>query len=135
MPTIFLGDRKNVIKFHYGHYYDKVFQNIFSNIETRRAEESYYQWNGSEYEYSYGYTPDVSMFHVDPGLKQPYIREISGAFEHELFRDASLSVTYYFRKAARFLGFINTTGRWKEVAIVNPGLDGIAGNQPMTLGR
>lgn len=122
-----LGDRKNVIKFHYGHYYDKLRQSMFANADTRAPELAYYFWNGSDWDYSYSDKPDVSLYQVDPNVKQPYIREISVAFERELFRDASLSINYYYRKAARFMGWINTAGQWKEVEITNPGFDGITG--------
>ena len=122
-----LGDRKNILKLHYGHYYDKLYQTMFNEAETRAARWDFFFWNGADYVYSFSQQLDSSSFHIDTDIKQPYISEISASFERELFRNASLSVAYYSRKAARFLGWVNTVGDWQEVTIVNPGLDGVAG--------
>ena len=122
-----LGDRKNVLKLHYGHYYDKLYQMLFYNADTRNSRYDYYFWTGSAYEYAYSSQTDSARYQIDSKIKQPYIREISVAFERELFRDASLNISCYFRKAMRFIGWINTGGNWIERTIINPGIDGITG--------
>ncbi len=122
-----LGDRKNVVKFHYGHYFDKLSQTYFANADQRGIGFDAYSWMGSDWELLYSYNPMAQPYRIDDNIKQPYVREISVAFERELFRDASLSLNFYYRKLGRAIGDINTTGRWQKSTIVNPGFDGIAG--------
>jgi outer membrane receptor protein involved in Fe transport len=131
------GDRKNVLKFSYGHYYDKVKDSLFSAADSRTATNSMYLWTGTEWMLLFTQKADTSYIHIDPGIKQAYIREMSVAFERELFRDASLSVTYYDRKAARFMGMVEMVGVWQDLVVTNPGLDGVVGTPddlgPITL--
>lgn len=123
-----LGDRKNVIKFHYGLYYDKMSKDVISTADKRMSQSyAVYLWDGTGWAYYY----DISGgggYRIDPNLKNSYIREISGSFERELFRNASLSINYFYRKAGRFLAMIASEAcKWQKVTIINPGFDGIEG--------
>lgn len=122
-----LGDRKNVLKVHYGHYYDKLRQSYFYYANQGEVTYSYYFWTGDEWSLWYKSEPDPYIYQVDPDVKHPFVREFTAGFERELFRDASLSISYYYRKVARFIGLVNTAARYKMVTIINPGYDGIVG--------
>jgi len=122
-----LGDRKNVLKFHYGHYYDRLRQSYFYYANQGEVKYSYYFWTGNEWSLSYESDPNPYIYQVDQDVKHPYLREIIVGLERELFRDASLSITYYYRKVARFLGMVNTTAKYRQVTVVNPGYDAIEG--------
>lgn len=132
-----LGDRKNVLKLSYSHYYDKIKDNLFSAADSRTSTTSTYLWTGVDWMFLFSQKADTSYIHIDPDIKQAYVREMSVALERELFRDASLSVTYYHRKAARFMGFVEMSGVWQDLTVTNPGLDGIVGTAddlgPITL--
>ena len=123
-----LGDRKNVVKFHYGNYYQAIYQNYFSSTDTTRPGAINYLWNGTDwYEISRSVPADPTLVTVDPNVKMPYTRELSGAFERELFRDASLSVSFYYKKVMRFFGSVNYLAEWEQRTRINPGPDNIVG--------
>ncbi len=119
-----LGE-KTVLKVHYGHYYDNLDSSWFYYADTRRPTRIYKQWDGSKY-VEYNRVAGRS-YSVDPNIKTPFIREFSAALEHEIFKDASFSMTFFYRKLARAIGTINTLGQYEKITIVNPGPDGITG--------
>jgi len=121
-----LGDRKNVFKFHYGHYNDVFNRSYFSSHETRRPNVDYYNWDGSEWVYdsTYEFRKWIEMA---PGAKHPYQTEITASFERELFRDGTLTVAYYNRDLKRALGIVDMTSTWALTDTINPGPDGIEG--------
>jgi hypothetical protein len=123
--TYSLPGKKTVLKFHYGHYYDSFDSGFFYYADTRRPALINKLWDGSQYvEY---YRAAGTSYSVDPNIKMPFMREYMAAVEHEIFKDASLSLTFFYRKLARAIGPINTLGQYEKVTIVNPGPDGIEG--------
>jgi hypothetical protein len=121
------GDRKNVVKFNYGIYSDRLVAGLFSNIGQKTSGFDEYFWTGSDWAYSYSYRPGADYYKLDPNIKQPYLWEISGGYERELFRDASLSVNFFYRKLGRAIGQVNALAQWQPTTIFNPGIDGIEG--------
>jgi len=116
---------KTVLKFHYGHYYESLSSGFFYYADTRRPAIIYKLWDGSQY-VEYNRVAGTS-YSYDPNLKMPFMREYMAAVEHELFKDASLSLTFFYRKLARAIGTVNTLGQYEKITIVNPGPDGITG--------
>ena len=121
-----LGDRKNLLKLFYGHYYEGLFGNFFANLEDRYSDLIAYSWDGAEY-VEFMRTKYEKLYEIDPNVKHPYLREISGGYERELFKDASLTLNFYYRFLGRTLGAVNTGAKYKKVTIANPGPDGIPG--------
>lgn len=126
-----LGDRKNVIKLHYAHYVENINRNQFySRFDPRRnAGAISYLWNATIndwVEYSrISYEPlDAS---VDPDVSHPWIREISGGFERELFRDASLAINFYNRSIGSAFYYFNVAAEYESYTGINPGPDNIVG--------
>jgi hypothetical protein len=122
------GDRKNVFKLYYGHLVEKINRNQFNAVDTRSAGVAQYFWVGSWlkiYEALPG--EPASVITIDPNVKHPYIKELSAAYERELFKDASLTVNAYYKTLGKAIGQINTTAQWETVTIINPGPDGVEG--------
>ncbi len=121
-----LGDRKNVIKFHFGHYYEGLYSETFRGSDAAGNPEAIlYMWDGTDYVEAARYNSAPIL--IDPKFKQPYLREFVAGYERELFRDASLSVHFYYRKVIRFLGMYNLSAQWATMPVINPGPDGIEG--------
>ena len=123
------GDRKNILKLYYGRLYEKIHRNMFNITDTRSAGFARYMWIGGTWIKTIEVLPgeELSTTQIDPNVKHPYINELSGAYERELFKDASLTVSVYYKKLGKALGQINTTATWEPVTIINPGPDGIEG--------
>lgn len=119
------GNRRTVLKLHYGQYYESLYRTYFYNADTGRPTTIYKRWNGSQY-VEYNRVPS-SAYSVDPNIKMPYNHEVMVALEHELMKDVSFSLTGFYRKLARAIGTVNMTGQYEKVTVVNPGPDGITG--------
>jgi hypothetical protein len=124
-----LGDRKNIFKLYYGRLYEKINRNQFNATDTRSAGFAQYSWQNGAWVKILEWVPGEppSPIAIDPKAKHPYINELSGAYERELFKDASLSVNVYYKTLGKALGQINTTAQWETITVINPGPDGIVG--------
>jgi outer membrane receptor protein involved in Fe transport len=122
-----LGDQKTVLKIHYGHYYDKLRLNYFYYADYGTVSRTNYIWTGDEWSEIYSVTPDPFRYQVDPDIKHPFVREISAGIERDIFKNASLNISFYYRKTEHFVGVVNTAARWQKVTINNPGYDGVNG--------
>lgn len=124
-----LGDRKNVFKLFYGRLYEKINRNMFYSMENRSFGSATYNWVNGAWVKVIEYLPGeaASVYKVDPNMSHPYMNEFSGGFERELFKDASLSINFYYKTMGAALGPVNMTAQWQPYTIINPGFDGVLG--------
>lgn len=120
-----LGDHKNILKFHYGHYFEALYSDLFVYAENRYNPTIYEIWNGTEYVFLRSYYQAGQE--LDENLKQPFIREVIFGYERELFKDASLAVNFFYRTLGRVVGVVDMTGEFEKRQVVNPGPDGEIG--------
>lgn len=124
------GDRKTVLKFHYGLYAEPLYGAVYGLLESRYYDENVYEWNGTQYALIYSQTTKPSwadLYTIDPDLKQPFIHEITGGIQRELFQNASLSLSFYYRTLGQSFGAIDIGSEWANITVSNPGPDGIPG--------
>ncbi len=123
------GDRKNIFKLYYGHLVQKVRRDQFAFMETKSAGYGQYLWIDNAWEKVFEVLPGAAatIYTVDPKVKHPYIKELSAAYERELFKDASLTVNAYYKTLGAAMGPVNMTTQWATFAIINPGPDGVVG--------
>ena len=123
------GDRKNIFKLYYGHLVDGINCFQFFDLDNRAFGDNYYQWTDNAWVLFQaaptGEAPPRTT--LDPKVKHPYIKELSAAYERELFKDASLTINAYYKTLGAAMGPINTTAQWETITITNPGLDGVVG--------
>jgi hypothetical protein len=123
-----LGDRKNVVKLHYGHYYEKSMRNWFGSFETRSQNWITYNYENGDWVEVARYNPRaITPIGQQEGLHHPYIRELTGGFERELFRDATLAINFYWRTIGKVFVITNTAAKYAPFTITIPGPDGIEG--------
>jgi len=124
------GDRKTVLKLHYGLYAEPLYGAVYGLLESRYYDENVYEWNGTQYALIYSQTTKPSwadLYAIDPNLKQPFIHEITGGIQRELFQNASLSLSFFYRTLGRSFGAIDIGSEWSNITVNNPGPDGIQG--------
>ncbi len=126
-----LGDRKNIVKLHYGHYVEKLDRNDFyARFDPRRnAGVIKYIWDSANNDWLEVARTETAEFDVsvDPDVKHPYIKEISGGFERELFRDASLAINFYSRTFGASWYYFGTLYEFVPATTIHPGEDGRVG--------
>jgi hypothetical protein len=111
------SDGKTILRANYGHYYDKITQNMFSRMSK-----------GFPTVYAYGYDPasgkyDDFWYSFDPSagyavaddLKNSLCKQYSAGITHELIRDLALELTFVYKHTNNIPTWWNTTGKFEKV--------------------
>jgi hypothetical protein len=126
-----LGDRKNIIKLNYSRYYEGMMRNWFGNFEHRYEGGAIYDWDAATESWVMISPPqppgEVTEIPTDENIKQPNLWEISGGYERELFRDASLSVNFWWRGLGAAMYVFYYDDVYAPYTTTHPGPDGLAG--------
>lgn len=93
-----LGDRTTVLKAHYGRFTEAMFTSIHERMNPASCYSDYvaYYWDGAAWiEFLRFFHED--LYRIDPAIRHPYLNQWTVGLERELFKDASLSVSYIYR--------------------------------------
>jgi hypothetical protein len=126
-----LGDRKNILKLSYSRYYEGMSRNWFGSWEHRYEGGATYAWNAAtqQWDMTKAPTPPAvgTKYPVEEGINQPNVWEISGGYERELFRDASLALNFWWRELGDAMYLFYYDDIWGPWTTTNPGYDGKVG--------
>jgi carboxypeptidase family protein len=114
-------DGKNVLKGHYGRYYNGIvtgeFQNLGPAITPRYFFSGTYDDAGNPLDTVK--VKDNKNQTLDPNFKDPYTDQFVAAFERELSRDLGLSLSYTYKKGENYGGWQDTGGQYAQVPFVD----------------
>jgi len=120
-----LGDKSTILKAHYGQfteamltaYHDRM--NPSANFGDRVAYLYDPETEGWDLMYSIPHNP----FTMDPNIKHPHMTQFTVGIERELFKDASLGLTYINRKWDDIIGQYNRAANYVTQEVDSPELD------------
>jgi hypothetical protein len=78
-------------------------------------------WSGTEW-IEFERLVHEGLFRMDPAIKHPYLEQWTLGLERELFRDASLSVTYIHRDWRKLISFYDTESAYERAPFDVPEL-------------
>ena len=102
-----LGDKKTILKGHYGQFSEAMLVDYHDRLNPASAysDEISYRWNYEAGEYQeYQRVVYEDLYRMDPNIKHPYMEQFTFGLEREMFKDASLSVTYINRSWKKQIG-------------------------------
>ncbi|HVP89779.1 MAG TPA: carboxypeptidase regulatory-like domain-containing protein [Terriglobales bacterium] len=102
-----LGDKTTILKAHYGQFTDGMYASIFDQADSSYSDKIYEKWNPLTQAWYETSRAVHGTYVIDPGIRHPYMIQYTVGIERELFKDASLSVTYINRSYKNFIGAIN----------------------------
>lgn len=102
------GDRKTVLKAHYGHYYEALFAATIMQMDPRYHDYHIYWWSGSKWVLEATDPLSENKFRIDPDIKHPYMEEITAGIEREIFKNASVGITFIQRNYKNMIGPVTT---------------------------
>ncbi len=118
-----LGDKTTVLKAHYGQFTEAMYAGFHDRLNPASSYSdfvAYYYWPPtSTWEHWYTVSPE-NLYSMDPDINHPYLNQFTASIERELFRDASLSVTYIFRDWKNIVGPIDYAAEWSPVIVNDP---------------
>jgi hypothetical protein len=115
-----LGNHSTVLKAHYGQYTDSMYTAVFDRLDPLSAysdKHAYYYDSGVLTPW---YTTTHEAFTRDPKIKHPYLEQFTVGVERELFRDASLGVTFIGRKWKNMIGLYDTAAQYETQTVDDP---------------
>lgn len=120
-----LGDKTTILKAHYGQFTEAMLAAYHDRLNPASA---YSDFVGYYYEPSPGdglwhewFTVEPEdLYSLDPDIKHPYMNQFTASIERELFRDASLSVTYIYRDWKNIIGPVDNAAIWSSVVVTDP---------------
>jgi hypothetical protein len=112
-----------VLRASYGRYYQGVTTNIYSALSPAQAVTRRFGWNAAtgQYDILQRVTDPRGAYAVDPDLKQPYTDQYTVGVDHELMANLAIGVNYIYKRAANFIGRIDTTSTWAPATVIDPG--------------
>ncbi len=120
-----LGDKSTILKAHYGQfteamltvYHDRM--NPAANFSNRIG----YLYDPLNEQWDVMFDIPHDPYTMDPDIKHPYMAQFTVGIERELFKNASLGVTYINRKWNDLIGRYDTLGVYNETTAYSPQLD------------
>jgi hypothetical protein len=116
-------DGGTVLRASYGRYYQGVTTNIYSALSPAQAVTRRFGWNATtgQYDILQRVTDPRGAYTVDPDLKQPYTDQYTVGIDHELMANLAVGVNYIHKRAANFIGRIDTASTWAPASVIDPG--------------
>jgi hypothetical protein len=114
------GDHSTVLKAHYGHFTEAIFTSVFDRLNPPSAYKDYViysEYGGNWYEI---YREVHEEIQLAENIKHPYLEQFTLGVERELFRDASLGVSFIYRNWKNMLGVYDTLGEYEKITVQDP---------------
>jgi hypothetical protein len=115
-----LGDKTTVVKAHYGQFTDGIYSGMFDRMNPNWSDKIFYYWDLDSQKWVEFKRNIHGAWTVDPGVKHPYMEQAMASIERELFKDASLSVTYIYRSYHNFVVPYNKAATFSAVTVTPP---------------
>jgi hypothetical protein len=141
------GKGNSVMRFSYGRYYKMEGTGLAETANPLTLASLTFNWNDADHdgipqqsEWLVGNPVGASggsTTHINPKMSRPYSEQISVGYEKQVWRDLSLSATYYYRTKKNLMGIENIAVSPSDYVPVTtigsaPIVNGVT-NQPLTL--
>jgi len=115
------GDHTTVFKAHYGQYTETMLSAYHDRLNTDDKFSdyiAYYEWDGQWYEW--WRIKYEQLYQLQDGIKHPYMDQFTVGIERELFKDASLGVSFIYRDWKNIIGTYDTKADYTTRTVQDP---------------
>jgi hypothetical protein len=109
------GDKSTVLKFHYGQFTEGMFSSYHQRLSPAWYDYISYYWDLANEEWV-EYDRITQDWQLQDGIKHPYMNQYTVSLERELFRDASISVSYINREWKNLIGVYDIPAQYEPVS-------------------
>ncbi len=121
-----LGDKTTVLKAHYGQFTEAMLSSYHDRLNPSSAFSDYvgYYWdtNAEEWVEFFRIVPE-DKYKMADDIKHPYMNQVVAGVERELFKDASLGISFIYRQWKNIIGRYDLKADYKPVDIFVPDLN------------
>jgi hypothetical protein len=112
-----LGDKTTVFKAHYGQFTEAMMTGIYDRMNPASVYSDFVSsyWDGAEW-VEFDRLVHENLYRMDPAVKHPYLDQYTVGLERELFKDASLSVSYIYRNWKNLISFYDTKSEYQTIS-------------------
>jgi len=108
------GDKSTVFKAHYGQFTEAMLSAFFYRLSPKWSDSITWYWDLANAEW-YEAERIEQNWKLQDGIKHPYMDQFTVSLERELFRDASVSVSYIYRNWKNQVGVYDTLAVYEPV--------------------
>jgi len=108
------GDKKTIFKAHYGQFTEGMFAAYHDRLSKKWFDYISYQWD-PEIEQWYEFGRIKHNYKLQDNIKHPYMNQFTFSLERELFRGASVSVSYINRDWKDIIGVYDTLAAYEPI--------------------
>ncbi|MEW5900941.1 MAG: carboxypeptidase regulatory-like domain-containing protein, partial [Acidobacteriota bacterium] len=105
------GDKSTVLKAHYGQFTEGMFAAYHNRLSPKWFDYISYYWD-TGFEEWVEFERIEQNWKLQDGIKHPYMNQYTVSLERELFKDASISVSYINREWKNIIGVYDTLARY-----------------------
>jgi hypothetical protein len=109
-----LGDKSTVFKAHYGQFTEAMLAAYHDRLSPKWFDYITYYWDLANEEW-YEVDRIVQNWKLQDDIKHPYMDQFTVSLERELFRDASISVSYIYRDWKNIIGVYDTLAQYEAI--------------------
>jgi hypothetical protein len=117
-----LGDKTTILKAHYGQFTEGMFAAYHERLTKTWADYISYYWDLAAADWV-EYDRVKQNWKVQDNIKHPYMDQFTVSIERELFRDASVSVSYIHRKWNDIIGVYDILAQYEPITYAVGPLD------------
>jgi len=115
------GDHTTVFKAHYGQYTEAMFSRIHNRLNPSDHFSDFvgYEQVGGVWQEMWTISPE-QLYRLADDIKHPYLDQFSVGIERELFKDASLGVSFIYRNWKNIIGVWDTKADYTTRTVQDP---------------
>ncbi len=110
-----LGDKTTILKAHYGQFTEGMFAAYHERLSAEWYDYVSYYWDLAAEEWV-EFDRVTQRWQLQDNIKHPYMNQYTISLERELFRDASISVSYIARDWKNTIGVFDIKAQYEPVS-------------------
>jgi hypothetical protein len=109
------GDKSTILKAHYGQFTEAMLAASFYRLSPKWSDYISYYWDLENAEWV-EYDRVQQNWELQKDIKHPYMDQFTVSLERELFKDASVSVSYIYRNWKNTMGVYDKLAQYEPIS-------------------
>jgi hypothetical protein len=114
------GDHSTVLKGHFGRFTEAMYTAVHDRLSPLSAFGVWSYWYEDSGEWYKWYQQELTENLFADGIRHPYMDQYTIGIERELFKDASIGISYINRRWKDILNPYDILAEYEELAVTDP---------------